>query len=205
MKKGFPIISLSDISHVGTMDKSKKEKGSYEGSGLSVSTEPKAWVRINPFTGGTTFRLTKKDNKFLSYHDLTVDQKEEIKVWGAIEGYITLCPIYTFSYEDDEFEVDMCMYFTDREEAVVEADGYGIEESEVEELQGFTSNPMMDERVMSHGRTTMDMQLLSTLYAEDVLQVDGVWWEDILDVSRYSAPRGVIFEEKLKEWTIKKV
>lgn len=27
MKKGFPIISLSDVFHVGTMDKSKKEKG----------------------------------------------------------------------------------------------------------------------------------------------------------------------------------
>lgn len=162
-------------------------------------------MRINPFTGGTTFSLTKNNNKFLNYHDLTVEQKEDIKLWGAKEGYIKLCPIYTFTYEDDELEVDMCMYLTDREEAVAEADGYGIEESEVEELEGFVSTPKMDERAMSYGRTIMDMQLLSTLYEEDVLQIDGVWWEDILDISRYSAPRGVIFDAKLKEWTIKKV
>ena len=41
------------------------------------------------------------------------------------------------------------------------------------------------------------------LYAEE-LGYDGVWWEDILDIGKFSAPRGVIVPSKISSWTMQK-
>jgi hypothetical protein len=46
--------------------------------------------------------------------------------------------------------------------------------------------------------------MLATLYADKVLGIDGVFWEDLLDVSALSAPRAVISAGKLETWKIEK-
>ena len=51
--------------------------------------------------------------------------------------------------------------------------------------------------------TTQTFDLLLTVYVENETDYDGIWWNDELDVSKYSAPRGVIFNSKLKEWSVK--
>ena len=47
--------------------------------------------------------------------------------------------------------------------------------------------------------------ILLTVYLENNTEYDGIWWEEELDVLKYSAPRGVIFNSKLKTWDIKKI
>jgi len=47
----------------------------------------------------------------------------------------------------------------------------------------------------------MTEDFLSICYAEDVLKLDGVWWDDKLNPMSYSAPRGVIFNNMLPSWT----
>jgi hypothetical protein len=193
----MPIISLDEVFHVGQMDKKLKQKGSLEGSGLSISTEPHAWVRINPFTGGKLFEMKKLDNQFLDFYALTEENEKEIIQWGVKEGYITLCPLYRITYYDDEMDMDLCNVYSDKAKAVEEAEDYGIE---LECEDGFVSTKKMEERVLSHGHLIAPLDLLATIFVEEVLFIDGVWWEEELDISRYSAPRGVIVEEKVVTW-----
>ena len=63
----LPIFTFDYLNHVGTLDISKKVKLNHEGSnGLSVTTEPEAWRRINKgVTTGDTYTLTKTSNKFI--------------------------------------------------------------------------------------------------------------------------------------------
>jgi len=46
--------------------------------------------------------------------------------------------------------------------------------------------------------------LLLTIFVEKTTNYDGIWWNDKLDVSKYSAARGVIFNSKLNNWKISK-
>jgi hypothetical protein len=193
----MPLISKEEVFHVGQLDRSLKQKGSLEGSGLSISTEPRAWVKINPFTGGKLFQLVKKENLFLDFYALTEEQEKVMIEWGIKEGHVIPAPIYRITYYDDEMESELCMIFHKKENAEEEAENYEVE---IEEEIGFISTSQLEERVMSHSTLIAPLDLLSTLYAEEVLAIDGVWWEEKLDVFRYSAPRGVISNAKLKEW-----
>ena len=42
---------------------------------------------------------------------------------------------------------------------------------------------------------------ITLLYSENI-SVDGVWWEDIPDVRKFSAPRGGIMPSKISSWEI---
>lgn len=203
MKTGFPIIHLTGLAHVGTMDISKKNRGNLDGSGLPITTEPEAWRIIADLKGDSKFRLIKNNNEFLDYYALSNEQKEEIISWGIKEGFIENNIIYRFDFYNDTMDSEVCVYGTDKNKLFTEAQVYGIENiSELKTLNGFTSTSKMDTRVMSHGTTVMDIQLLSTIYVEDVLKIDGVWWDDEIDICNNYAPRGVIFNSKIQEWIV---
>lgn len=197
----MPIKTMKNIFHVGMMDKTLKAKGSFEGSGLSISTEPKAWVKINPFTGGDLFSCKKRDNQFLDFYSLNEEQKKEIIEWGIKEYYVVLTTLYRITYFDDEMDCDLSYLYDSFEQAQENAD----EDVEVESESGYVSTPYMDEKVMSHGKDFNPLDLLCTLFVDEVLDIDGVWWEEILDVNKYSAPRGVIVKSKVESWNIEKL
>ena len=44
--------------------------------------------------------------------------------------------------------------------------------------------------------------IITEIYAEQVLDYDGIYWDEILDVASYSAPRGVIFNSKLPSFDV---
>lgn len=196
----FPVKTLKSVYHVGTMDFSKKRKDSMEGSGLSVSTCPDAWKKINPFTGGYTFELKKEGNQFLDFHALNERQISAICDWGVKNGYVTPCELYRVQYYDDEWETDICIDCISYEKALEEAP----DEDCVSKISGYAPTELMAEKVMCDDVPLgCVLDLLSTLFAEEYLQIDGVWWQDELDVERLSAPRGVICNSKLPEWTAK--
>ena len=196
MKK-MPIVTLQALYHVGYMDPTLKRKDSHEGAGLSVSTEPDAWMRINPMTEGPTFELVKKHNQFLDFYAITKEQEKVIIDWGKKADYITPVPLYKFSYFDDEMDAEYYQLFETREKADMEAEGY---EAAVVEIAGFRSTRQMDEKVMASHSSFNSIDLLATLYAEEVLDIDGVYWFEELDIYAYSAPRGVISPAKVSTW-----
>lgn len=194
----WPLITLSDIYHVGSLDKSKKRPNSHEGLGLSISTEPDAWKRINPFTEGSTYQCIKKGNRFLDFHALKYDQKQCIIDWGLEQNYIEKQTQYRVRWYDDELEDMLFIDFSSYQEAIDNLDeGYELKTLP----HGTVMTPLMQEKVGATDLETNPLDLLTTLYADEKLGLDGVWWNDRLNIFAYSAPRGVIFERRLPDWT----
>ena len=191
------------------MDISKRKNGSYEGRGLSISTEPDAWRSINKGnTYGDTYQLIKPNNKFINMHKISKVQFKELYMWGINNGYLKSSTVYTYTYFDDEMDQDLSREFVSYEELLKELD---IDEDEyTEKLEDGEIEVSSDGVVITDkfktvtGSTHID--LIVSIYAqENKLDVDGLYWRDKLDIIRYSAPRGVIFDGKLSDWDVKKL
>jgi hypothetical protein len=181
-----PLIELDRLTHVGTLDPNSKGSFSYEGAGLSVSQHPGAWARIARL-GGPVWDVPNAT--MLDYHELSDAQRDAITAFGLERGYVTVQPTVTATYWDNEWDQAMTSEFATRDEA----------ESEMSEQDGVTF--AAGESVVASGSfpdSTVkagDMgveQVLATLWVEETTELDGVWWEDDLDVERLSAPRGVL-------------
>jgi len=195
----IPTKTFKKLYHVGSLDIKKRRKDNLEGKGLSVSTEPDAWRDINRGrTTGDTWVLTKSGNKFIDYHKLTEAHLSIIHKWAIENKYADQDTVYKVCWYDDEYDEDVCMEFDDLEEAKEEAEGMGGEiEKKESEIVGTSK---LKQRM---GGT--HIELLAVVYAEDVLKIDGVHWEDTLDTQKLSAPRGVIVMSKIKSWKKKMI
>jgi len=195
--------TFKKLYHVGSMDAAQKRSGSYEGAGLSVSTHPDAWRRIaRGFVTGDTFELTKQNNTFINANRLTGVQKNLILSWAEKNQLVEKSDIYRVSYYDDELEDTVYSDYPDIESARHEADSpEDIEKisggvKPTDKLKQATNNP--------HLSSTGILDYILPLYA-DTIGLDGVWWQDVLDVTRLSAPRGVIVPSKINTWNIIKI
>ena len=196
-------ITLNKLYHVGSLDASKKRTGSYEGSGLSVSTHPDAWRQIaRGHVTGDTYQVSKPNNVFLNAHKLSKQAKEAIAAWAVKAKLIEPVVIYRVSYYDDELESKVYSDYESLEDAKAEAynpsdiktikGGY----KSTDKLKSLTNNPRID--------PTGILDYVLPIYAE-AQGYDGVWWQDKLDPSRYSAPRGVILPSKVSSWNFTKI
>lgn len=198
----WPIRTMKDIYHVGTLDKTHKRMNSHEGDGLSISTHPSAWERINPLTSGTTYECRKEKNQFLDKHALTDHQLDRIIAWGLDKNWIEPCPYYRVTRWDSEWEETYWMHFSTKAEAVSEAE----EEGEVSyAADGFKMTKTMQQKTHSSEQDLDPLCKLIVLYSEYALNIDGVWWDDMLAPYQYSAPRGVIVPSRLSEWEMKAI
>lgn len=190
------------VYHIGELDVSKKAHGSQETNlGISVSEVPHSWSRITPL-GGNLYRFTNPNGKFLDNHKMTKKDKEMIFAWADDHGLVEVTEIFGFSYYDDEWEDTMYQEFETLEDAEEEAEMY---DAEVTSKQAYRATSKLNSTIGWKVDPIMVEDYLAILYAHEVLDVDGVWFNDKLDSLRLSAPRGTIFDEKLKDWTIEKI
>lgn len=197
----FPICTFEELKHVGTLDISKKVKLNHEGTnGLSVSTEPEAWRRINRgVTSGNTYTLTKASNKFIDYHKLTDKQFQSILDWGVAKGYLEVVGKFEFSYFNDEVNQTLTYSFDTFEEAELEAEDYEVEVNAVKSYKGTHAFAAYV------GEMNIDnYSLILVVYCILETSYDGVYWHDELDIFAFSAPRGVIVQTQLDSWLISK-
>lgn len=193
----FPIIKhYLDVYHFGKIDITEKNSDSLEGSGLSVSIYPKAWGKITR-CWGILNKLIKKDSSFLDFHSLSKEQKDIMLQWGVENSYIEHKTLYKVEFFNGDFDTDQILIYTSIDEIVEE--GYEVEDSE--EFEGFIATEKLSiECLCSNTPPILSFDVLCTIYADKILGLDGVWWEDILDPSILSAPRGVIFNSKINDW-----
>jgi hypothetical protein len=191
-------VTLKNLFHVGSLDANKKREGSFEGAGLSVSTHPDAWRNIaRGHVTGTTYQAIKPDNKFLNAGRLSKKDKKEITEWAIKSGLVETAKTYRVSYYDDELESEVYSDYETYEKAELEADDPSYIQTistglkPTDKLKSLTRNPNMT--------MTGVLGYVLPLYAE-YMEYDGVWWNDILDTSKYSAPRGVIVPSKIDTW-----
>lgn len=202
----LPVLTILRVFHVGTMDIEKKKKGSYEGAGLSVSNCPGAWQRINKGnTYGEVWEIRKDAGVFVDYHEISQEAKEEIIKWGQENELVERCTIYRFSNYSDEIEAEYYEDYTDEAEAKAIAED--IEQEYETDYNGYKATQKLKKLSFQEEfqQCLYPFELLVTSYVEQkVLDVDGIWWEDTYSPMQYSAPRGVIFNSRLKSWEVKK-
>jgi hypothetical protein len=200
----IPKIHLGErLYHVGSLDHQKKRNG-YEGAGLSVSTHPNAWMRIaRGHVTGDTHQCIKADNAFLNAHLLSPKNVADIKNWAIESGYLTPYETVSVSWFDDEMENTVFQTFASISEAKEEFED--LEEFyDVSVDQGgvLPTEKLKNETRQTHMDLTGLLDFVLPLYAEK-LGLDGVWWQDRLDIVSYSAPRGVIVPSKIETWGFK--
>ena len=192
-----PTYLVNKVWHVGEMDISMKVNGSHEGSGLSVSECPKAWEFIAKCGGRSFNELVKTNGEFLDYHKLTEEDIQTIIQWGIKAELITLRDMYKYIFynENGDEVYGLCDSY---EEALSEVDG------EEEFVQLIPNQPKatdkMKTRVTGDAAPVLVIQLITILYTEDMLELDGVWFHDDFSPYNYSAPRGVISPLRISAW-----
>jgi ADP-ribose pyrophosphatase YjhB (NUDIX family) len=214
---GFAFRSFKKLWHVGSMNPNDKRDDSYEGAGLSVSVNPDEWQQIARI-GGDLWELTKAGNRFVNFHRITAGQKKAILQWGIQNGLAESAELWRYSYTTeseygDEPEQRYGLY--DSEAKAREQlggysegpEGYDPAVEGVEKVEGgVKATAKLSQRTHRNNIDPSEVyDLVVTVYAEDMLDCDGVWWADTLDPASLSAPRGVIFPSKLSGWTQKKV
>ncbi len=197
------IIRLSRVYHVGDRPAvgARGRYGrtiSYEGGELSVSLHPDEWRRIAKL-GGKTYELRKPGGQFL----LAGKHAQ----WASDNGYLAPRTWYEASwYEEDENGEPgrSNLLFKTHQEAEREVQDY--DGASVRKVEGYGfgpkgSNYWRDAFGSDEPRDELAKDFASIFRAKN-RGYDGVWWDDKLDPLNYSAPRGLIFQDKLPTWEI---
>lgn len=190
-----PTKQFPYLIHVGTLNFSNKKFDSYEGQGLSVSLNPNEWQKIARLSGQQWLLKKSENNTFLDYHALKPEQHKALQQWGVQKGYVTETQKFVVSWYDDEYDDTMTMICDSKEEAEEEH-----EDGEVKEIITLTATENFPDTTVKNGDIDVEEKLATIWVTEEATEYDGVWWEEKLDVSRLSAPRGVIVPHKIKAW-----
>lgn len=190
-------IEFDLVAHIGEMDRSKKTRGSYHGAGLAVSRHPEAWDRIAKIgTVGFILRPAFGPFRFLDRRSMSDDERIQVTEWALADDYLMEAVRFRVSYTDTETDERRYILYTSKEDAEAE-----LEEAEegaldiVETLEATTRLiASTDQIARQQGRMTGNLafDLALTCYAEQLLDVDGVWWTDRLRPQEYSAPYGTL-------------
>jgi hypothetical protein len=195
-----PLVALETVWHVGDMRPGSKRRRSYEGAGLSISLHPAAWRMIGRgAVSGDTWRMDRPGATFLDACALDEVQREGVISWAMAEGLAVPHVVWRWTSWDDELDGEVHQDFASAEEAAFEAD----EDAEIAEIAGHVSTPLLEELALQDVRavgTRCVLDLVLPLYAERVLGLDGVWWDEALDPLCHSAPRGVIPASLVARW-----
>ncbi|OXX48857.1 hypothetical protein B9J93_03795 [Vibrio sp. V17_P4S1T151] len=200
---------VEQLYHVGTLDINSRRNNSHEGRGLSISTEPDAWVKINRgLTTGNLYNLSKSGHKFIDMLEINKEHYEQIFKWGIEKGYISQDFVYIINYYDDELDDNVFIEITDSDELSAELEMMDMIYDEAIENGTLEVNDnsytITDKFKAATGSEHKDL-IVSLYCQEENIPVDGLYWDEELSISKYSAPRGVIFDNRVSSWDITKV
>lgn len=196
------VRTLEPLVHVGTLRAQDKgvRGASHEGSGLSVSQCPEAWVRIARLGGVPWWRLERPGHAFLDAHALTRVQRRTIAAWGVARGWVAWRKLWRLRWYDEE--LDSTVHSLHDSEAAAREEAFDDEGADIAQVRTLVAQPALAIRMGQAVTPGQAEALLHAVYAEDVLALDGVFWDDVLDVGALSAPRAVIFRSRLSGWRI---
>lgn len=224
----WPTTAFHSVYHIGSLDPSHKgqthNRISQEGNGLSVSVDPDAWRQIARLGGYPTWELTSEAPRpFLDVLSLTPAHWAHLTAWARAQGFVEPCETVAVSWYDSdeaESEDDRCeMIFSgpnaemDAQAELTEHEG---QDARLEPRPGWSATTAMNERIgfsveasmakdMALSLFTQDVLLPATLSATQTSPIQGLWWEERLDVHAYSAPRGVILRPVVATWAARRL
>lgn len=205
-----PLVHLKKVTHIGTLNPSDKgmRGESYEGQGVSFSLHPDAWVAIARLGGTPWWEVDLTSCQILDGHQALDHARDGLAQWGVEQGLITPCAEFAVSWEDEEWGERVEMVFPSRQEALEEVQDRG-EEFNLQERSGWAPTALLLES-MGHapdraGQPCSDALACTLTVWAQRHGLDGVWWEDTFAPEQLSAPRGVIFKEKVGDLDFVKV
>lgn len=199
-------LRKTQVFHVGPEDRAhrgKKPASSHEGEGLSVSVMPETWRVIAQLGQGPTYVLTRADGRagvFVDAVRLFHDKRMLAQVSEDLvrQGWLKVAKVWVQTYYDDEAESEVTITYATQEDADSESDG------DYEEQIGWVATPKLSRRWRTHFSGKLDLALTwdyaLLCWLDTNGEVDGVWWNEKLDVANYSAPRGVILPTQVPYW-----
>lgn len=205
-----PLARIPRVTHIGTLNPAHKgNRGdSHEGEGLSVSRHPEAWEAIAQLGGFPWWESESQHLRFLDGHRFLERARTALETWGIREGWVTPGQAHVVGWLDLETEERRSAWFPTLPEAQAEH-ALLEEDPDSEATLGTWATVIPTPKLMAfmgHHRavalTPSVFDDLATAWAHDQ-KLDGVWWADRLDPDSLSAPRGVVFPERVDSlsWT----
>lgn len=216
--KIFNSKEIATLYHVGTMDIANKSRFSLEGNGLSVSICPNDWMKIAKMSSSTIWSLHKENIQMLDYYSLTDEDFKIANKWGVDQGYLEETIVFKSIKFDDEMDCELESIFSTFKDACEEScfdeeyesyeeyqDFKEYECSRVERVIGYIPTKKMKTISMVDVDISNSEQINLLIFLEKNTNLDGVYWNEVLDIYNYSAPRGVIFNSKVNSFSRKKI
>lgn len=125
-------------------------------------------------------------------------------------GYAKPSPVFEVSYFDEELDDTVVETFHSEKEAVAERDEMqeaGMDPELLVTLGWLPTDRLLSEWSKHFGVPLPDVlveEMALLFYLERTTDLDGAWWDEDLDPSVLSAPRGVIFQRAVPAWIVKK-
>jgi hypothetical protein len=209
----IPVYLIREVYHVGSkpnMDPSRQKRrtDSYEGPGLSVSVDPDAWEAIAQLGGQAWWVLQRKDGKEGRFVDMLTLSKsskwKELRHTAEARGWLdTSARCWRFSFYDDEIDDIVGYNLATLAEAQEEAEVF--EGGQITEIPIAAPLAPLKKRWSKFFLEPFDpisgmAEEFAVLQLLEEMGFDGAWWNERLDPAALSAPRGVIFVNRLPEW-----
>lgn len=195
---GMPTIRKGFVWHIGALREWDQINGDMEGPLLSVSSLPEAWRKIANLGGGPAWRISKPDGalKFIDANKIRRAGGRAHMCWAESEGLVEKGKAWVARVDSGGDTVEI--FCRSHEEALLAHDsGCDIRTEMVffmtERLSAFWNQRKRGIWSIARGDVVEDAVfcvLAETLNRERGGSVDGVWWNDRLDLTGYSAPRG---------------
>lgn len=198
---------------------------SLEGHLLSVSVDPDAWRRIARLGAAPTWlmrpsfedapSLLTVDGQdgapaalFLDMRRLSDEQRLQCAQWAVEQGLLRPAMFGEVSWFDEELDQRVAYNFDltdpkgceafDEELGSRKEDGW--DDVRAQRVEGHAPTEALHERIGFNVHAAHAAEMAAILYAQEVLRqhapaLVGAWWDDELDTSRLSAPRGGVFPE----------
>jgi hypothetical protein len=189
----LPIVYFDDAYHIGTLDdRPDAKRHSFEGACLSTSHEPGAWSRIARI-GGPLWRLHKPGARFLDIHAIGRTRRRALLRYAVEIGLLQRVLLWRVAYFDDEMDDTLVSTYRTYAQAAAEAP----ESTRPVPQRSYETTALLTTRFGHRPQRGFLAEDWALLAIAEIHGLDGAWWNDDLDVSRYSAPRVGIFSRVL--------
>lgn len=205
------ILHQEEWYQIGSMDEKMSPLNFEEQTHVVVSQCPDEWKRIACVEKGL-FRLHKEDGRFLDAYGLTSEQVAAIQAWGAEMGYLEEKEVHRYLFTDEDGDDVFIECYSRREwEEEIDWDIMSPEHRtyyETDCLKVVRCFIATEKLRKAEGWTQevcpsdVGDKLILMRYADEVLDVDGVFFADMMSAPWSSAPWAGILRRRLHLWSV---